>query len=329
MYKNLLVAVVIPCYNEELKVGNVIRLMPALVDRIYMVDDASQDGSVKAAELAASESGREVIIIRQESNSGVGHSICQGYKQAYADNFDLVAVMAGDGQMDPEDLEPLLEPVALGYADYAKGNRFKTSAGDKIPAVRLFGNLVLSALTKIVSGYWHVSDTQCGYTAINRTALSAVQWDDVYPRYGCPNDILTRLNITEMRVIEVSVKPRYGIDWSSKMKVTHVILPILGLLWSLFIHRMYRKYIYMSGHPIVLYYLAGGFFMFLSGLLFIYLLVKWGITGAIPMGALIMFSTTLSVTIQLILNAFSLDFQVNKDLCVESRRARPKHVDPL
>lgn len=327
MYKNLLVAVVIPCYNEERKVGGVIRSMPALVDRIYVVDDASQDGSIEVVEDAARERGMDVIVIRQEMNAGVGASICQGYKRAYTDNFDLVAVMAGDGQMDPDDLEFLLEPLALGQADYAKGNRFKASAGDKIPAVRLLGNLILSALTKIVSGYWHVSDTQCGYTAINRAALGAVQWDDVYPRYGCPNDILTRLNIAEMRVIEVCVKARYGVDWTSKMKVTRIILPILGLMWRLFLHRMYRKYIYISGHPIVLYYLAGALFMGLSGLLFAYLLIKWGITGAIPMGALIMFSTTLSVTIQLILNAFALDFQVNKDICVEVRRTRPKHVN--
>ena len=191
----------------------------------------------------------------------------------------------------------------------------------------MFGNLILSALTKIVSGYWHVSDTQCGYTVINRAALAAVQWDDIYPRYGCPNDILTRLNIAEMRVIEVDVKPRYGADWTSKMKVTQVILPISRLMWSLFVHRMYRKYIYISGHPIVLYYFAGLVFMGLSSLLFVYILIKWGMSGVIPTVALIMFSTTLSVTIQLLLNAFALDFQVNKDLCVEVKRELPRHVD--
>jgi glycosyltransferase involved in cell wall biosynthesis len=327
MFKDLLVAVVVPCYNEESKVGSVIRTMPAFVDRVYLVDDASKDDSIQVAELAASNGAMELVVIRDNTNAGVGAAICRGYKRAYVDNFDLVVVMAGDGQMDPNDLHALLEPIGLGQADYAKGNRFKASAGDKIPSIRLFGNLVLSALTKIVSGYWHVSDTQCGYTVINRAALRAVSWDDVYPRYGCPNDILTRLNIAEMRVVEVSVAPRYGDDWTSKMKVTRIIFPILGLLWRLFLHRMYRKYIYISGHPIVLYYLAGGFFMFFSGLLFVYLIVKWCITGAIPMGALIMFSTTLSVTIQLILSAFALDFQVNKDLCIEVRRVGPKHGD--
>lgn len=327
MYQNLQVAVIVPCYNEERKIGDVIASMPALVDRIYLVDDASHDGSVEAAKQAAWEHGKELSTILQAKNGGVGAAICAGYKQSYADGFDLVAVMAGDGQMDPEDLEALLEPVALGYADYAKGNRFKATSGDKIPFVRLFGNLVLSALTKIVSGYWHVSDTQCGYTVINRAALAAVDWDAVYPRYGCPNDILTRLNVAEMRVVEVDVKPRYGVDWTSKMKVRKVIFPILSLLGCLFLHRLYRKYIYLSGHPIVLYYLAGALFFGLSGVLFIYLMAKWIWTGVIPTVALIMFSTTLSVTIQLLLNAFSLDFQVNKELCVEVRRKRPQHGD--
>lgn len=326
MYKNLLIAVVVPCYNEEGKVGNVIRTMPALVDRIYVVDDGSKDGSAASVEQAAKECGKEVIVISQNENSGVGAAISSGYKRAYQDNYDLVAVMAGDGQMDPDDLDSLLEPVALGHADYAKGNRFKSAAGDKIPAVRLFGNLVLSALTKIVSGYWHVSDTQCGYTVINRAALAAVEWDEVYPRYGCPNDILTRLNIAEMRVVEANIKPLYGAEWTSKMKVTRVILPILCLMCRLFLTRMYQKYIYFSGHPIVLYYLAAALFMGFSVLLFIYLLVKWGLTGVIPTVALIMFSTTFGIMIQLLLNAFALDFQVNKDLCVEPCRGRSKHL---
>jgi len=143
MYKKLLVAVIVPCFNEERKIDGVIQSMPDVVDRVYVVDDASQDGSVTIAEQAAINYGKDIVIIRQEKNAGVGAAICAGYKAAYADNFDLVAVMAGDGQMDPDDLESLLEPVALGYADYAKGNRFKSSVGDKIPAVRLLSPLTV------------------------------------------------------------------------------------------------------------------------------------------------------------------------------------------
>lgn len=326
MFESLQLAVVVPCFNEETRVGGVVSSMPSIVDRVYLVDDASGDKSVEAAERAAKEAGRSLSSIRLPVNSGVGAAISAGYKQAFADGFDLVVVMAGDGQMDPDDLEALLEPIVRGDADYAKGNRFKASSGDKIPLVRLFGNLVLSALTKIVSGYWHVSDTQCGYTAINRAALAAVRWDDVYPRYGCPNDILTRLNVAEMRVVEVPVKPRYGSDWTSKMKVRRVIFPILKLLGSLFLFRMYQKYVYLSGHPIVLYYLAGVLFSVLSAMLFVYLIAKWAITGAIPTVALIMFSTTLSAMIQLLLSAFSLDFQVNKELCIELRRKGLQHA---
>jgi glycosyltransferase involved in cell wall biosynthesis len=327
MYKDLLVAVVVPCYNEENKIGAVVKSMPDFVDRIYLIDDASSDGSANMAQEIAAQYGRRLVVIRHEKNSGVGAAISTGYKQAYNDNFDLVAVMAGDGQMDPADLEALIEPVAAGIADYAKGNRFKTTAGDKIPKIRLVGNLVLSALTKIVSGYWHVSDTQCGYTVINRDALAAVKWDDIYPRYGCPNDILTRLNVSGMRVIEVSVAPLYGASWASKMKVSRVILPILSLLWRLFLHRLYSKYVYLSGHPIVLYYLFGAGFFVLTGLLFVYIVTKWILFGAIPTVALIMFGTTLGAAVQLFLGAFALDFQVNKDLCIEAPRRKPRHEE--
>ena len=111
------------------------------------------------------------------------------------------------------------------------------------------------------------------------------------------------------------------------MKVRQVVLPILGLLSNLFFYRMYRKYIYMSGHPIVLYYLAAALFMGLTGILFFYLIAKWALTGVIPTVALSMFSTTLGVMIQLLLSAFSLDFQVNRELCVEVRRGIPHHAD--
>lgn len=319
MYRTLKVAVVVPCFNEEIKIRDVVSTMPSIVDCIYLVDDASTDASIASAQETAEQCGRTLHVLRHAKNAGVGAAIVTGYKQAYADGFDVVVVMAGDGQMDPEDLESVIQPIADDHADYVKGNRFKAQ-GDKIPLHRLIGNLVLSALTKIVSGYWHVSDTQCGYTAINRAALASVNWDDVYPRYGCPNDILTRLNVAEMRVAEVRVKPRYGVDWTSKMKVRAVVAPILGLLMRLFFYRMFRKYIYLSGHPIVLYYLAGALFGGLSGLLTVYILIKWMITGAIPTVALIMGCTTLGVMVQLILSAFSMDFQVNRDLCVEIRK---------
>lgn len=320
IYRDHVVAVVVPCFNERERVGDVIRTIPGFVDRIYVVDDASTDGSDAVAR-AIAEERPGTRVIRHESNRGVGAAIGTGYLACRDDAVDIAVVMAGDGQMDPDDLTHLLDPIIDGEADYVKGNRFFGGPdADEIPRVRLFGNLVLSALTKIVSGYWHVSDTQCGYTAINREALEAIDWSKIYPRYGCPNDILTRLNIAHMRVAEVKVKARYGADWTSKMRVRKVMLPILHLLSRLFLHRMYWKYIYMSGHPLIFYYAAAAAMGSVSGLLFVYIVGKLLVTGVIPQAALIMFGVAFSVVIQLLLGAFELDFQANRNLCIELRR---------
>lgn len=310
------VAAVVPCYREEAKIGATLAAMPASLARIYVVDDASPDGSVKIIEAAARADPR-IALIRHTENRGVGAAIATGYMRSIEDRVDIAVVMAGDGQMKPEDLPNLLKPVLEGKADYAKGNRFFHTAGlSGMPRHRLIGNLVLSLLTKIVSGYWHVSDTQCGYTAINRRALKAIEWRQLYPRYGCPNDILTRLNVGNMRVAEVSVHPVYGPTWTSSMKIGQTIWPILHLFIRLFCFRLYRKYVYMNGHPIVVFYAMAALFGSAGIFLSAYIVLRLIQTGILPQGALIMFGIAASATIQLVLGAFTLDYQANEKLAV-------------
>jgi glycosyltransferase involved in cell wall biosynthesis len=310
------VAVVVPCYNEAGKIEDTVNAVPDFVDRVYVVDDASTDGS---AEIIArlEEADPRVTAIKHEANKGVGAAIATGYMRCLEDGIDIAVVMAGDGQMDPADLPAVILPVLRGEADYVKGNRFFHRTGTShIPRHRLFGNLALSILTKIVSGYWHVSDTQCGYTAINRRALGLIDWRSVYPRYGCPNDFLTRLNVANMRVAEVPVHGHYGADWSSKMKAWKVVLPILRLLARLFVYRLFYKYVFLNGHPIVIFYLTSALFALLTFLLFIYVAVKFAFTGVIPQASLIMFGISLISTIQLLLGAFNLDYQANQSISV-------------
>ncbi len=305
-----------PCYREEAKIGATLAAMPASLARIYVIDDASPDGSVEII-AAAAQSDPRIELIRHPENRGVGAAIATGYMRCIEDRVDIAVVMAGDGQMNPVDLPGLIKPVLEGDADYAKGNRFFHTAGlSSMPRHRLAGNLVLSLLTKIVSGYWHVSDTQCGYTAINRRALNAIEWRDLYPRYGCPNDILTRLNVGNMRVAEVSVHPVYGPTWTSSMKIGENVWPILGLFTRMFCFRLYRKYVYMNGHPIVVFYGMAGLLGLAGIFLAIYILARLIVTGILPQGALIMFSIAASATIQLILGAFTLDYQANEKLAV-------------
>ncbi|KKR05750.1 MAG: family 2 glycosyl transferase [candidate division WS6 bacterium GW2011_GWF2_39_15] len=196
-----------------------------------------------------------IILINHLKNGSVGASIATGYKWCADNNVDCTAVMAGDGQMDPGELESICMPVLDGKVDYVKGNRLKhRSASLIIPRIRFFGNSILSLLTKIASGYWQVSDTQTGYTAISLEALRGIHLYDIYKSYGCPNDILVKLNIANFAIREVPIKPVYNVGEKSKMKVFKVIPRVSWLLFKLFWKRLYKKYLFRDFHPLFLLY---------------------------------------------------------------------------
>jgi glycosyltransferase involved in cell wall biosynthesis len=235
MYRQQRVAVVIPAFNEERAIGRAITTVPAFVDVVIVVDDASSDATAARATEAADADPR-VVVVRHPHNRGVGAAIVTGYRRALALGCDVAAVMAGDGQMDPRDLPAVIDPIASGDADYVKGNRFlHPEVWTAMPPARIVGNLVLSAATRLTSGYRHVFDSQCGYTAIHRRALEAVELDGVFPRYGYPNDLLSRLHVAGMRVVDVPVRPVYGPAWKSGINFGTVIHPIPWVLlrsWS-------------------------------------------------------------------------------------------------
>jgi glycosyltransferase involved in cell wall biosynthesis len=244
MYRGLRIAVVIPAFNEEKAIAQAIRSVPAFVDDVIVVDDASHDESSLQAARAASE---HVTMVRHEANRGVGAAIVTGYRRALALGADAVAVMAGDGQMDPADLPALLAPIASGDADYVKGNRFAhPDVWHAMPLTRLAGNLILSTLTKAVSGYWRLFDSQCGYTAITRGALLALDLDRVFERYGYPNDVLARLHAAGARAVDVPVRPVYGAGWKSGIKLRTVFYPVLFVLARAWARRLVREW---SGAP--------------------------------------------------------------------------------
>lgn len=233
MYRSLRVAVVIPAFNERRAIGETIATVPPFVDDIIVIDDCSTDDTQLQAELAAARRERPsgVEVIRHAQNGGVGRAITTGYRRAIAIGADVAVVMAGDGQMDPFDLPALLDPIADGTADYVKGNRFlHPEVWTAMPAARIVGNVVLSAATRVTSGYHHVFDSQCGYTAASRAALEAVDLDGVFPRYGYPNDILSRLHAAELRVVDVCVRPIYGPHWTSGIHLGNAIHPIPWVL---------------------------------------------------------------------------------------------------
>jgi glycosyltransferase involved in cell wall biosynthesis len=262
------IGVVVPCYNESLLIGRVIETMPHFVDRIYVVDDLSSDDTAQIVERHTRAQPERVVLIRHAINQGVGGAIASGYKAARDESMDVAAVMAGDAQMDPAELEFIVGPVLRGECDYTKGNRlFSGEAWEMIPRVRYLGNAMLSLLTKIASGYWHVADSQSGYTAIGLHALRTIDWDRMYKRYGQPNDLLVRLNIYEFRVRDIPIRPIYGIGEKSGIRPLRMIPRLALLLNRLFWYRMLQKYVIRDFHPLLFFYIAG-IALFPCGLLF-------------------------------------------------------------
>jgi glycosyltransferase involved in cell wall biosynthesis len=236
MYRQLRVAVVIPAFNEEAAIAAAVASVPAFVDHVLVVDDASADATADEARAAGLARGGDVEVITHAQNRGVGAAIVTGYRRARALGCDVAAVMAGDGQMDPADLPGVIDPIALGDADYVKGNRFMhPEVWTAMPPARIVGNLVLSAATRLTSGYRHVFDSQCGYTAISARALDALDLDQLWTRYGYPNDLLSRLHVAGQRVVDVPVRPVYGPAWKSGINLGTAIHPIPWVLlrsWS-------------------------------------------------------------------------------------------------
>ena len=306
------VAVVVPAHDEERLVVETLRGIPELVDRIYVVDDASADAT---AEQAAQLGDARVEIIRHEQNQGVGAAIVAGYRRALEEEIDVACVMAADNQMDPSELASLVEPVARGEVEYAKANRlFSGEAWTVIPHTRFFGNAVLSLLTKIASGYWHVADSQAGYTAISLEALRRLDLGRLYPRYGFPNDMLVHLNIQNARVRDVPSRPIYDVGEDSGIRLRSVVPRISWLLFKGFWWRIAQKYVIRDFHPLVFFY-AFGLLMGAVGLLLGVIEVGLRIAGnQITPATIVLVAVLLIAGLQLTLFAMWFDMEANKDL---------------
>lgn len=315
MYKNKKVSVVVPAYNEETQIARVIETMPDFIDMIVIVNDLSKDATSEVVRNHPQYTAGKVTLIEHDVNQGVGGAIASGYKWSRDNNYDISVVMAGDGQMDPDDLPAILDPVVEGEADYTKGNRLVTGeAFKKIPKIRFFGNSALSLFTKIASGYWHVADSQTGYTAISQRALHAINWDKMYKRYGQPNDLLVKLNVEEMRVVDVPIEPVYNVGEKSGIKVRKVIFTIGSLLVRLFFWRLKEKYIIRNFHPLVFFYAFGFFNVALSIFLFVRLIALWIIQGQIPEITFLSWLFAFSLGFNSMFFAMWFDYSENKHL---------------
>ncbi len=320
MYKQKSLAIIIPAFNEATQIKKVLEGIPDFVDSIAVVDDASTDRTAEIV-LACASADSRILLLQHKKNQGCGGALVTGYRWAIDKGIDIAVRMDGDGQMHPDDLPALIDPVVEERADYAKGNRFFSgNAYNQMPPLRYFGIAFLSLLTKIVSGYWHVSDFQSGYTAIGRNALNTIEWDQMYQRYGQPNDLLILLNIHNFKVADVPVKPIYNIGERSGLKVKKIIFTLSWLLLKRFFWRMKKKYIIKDFHPLIFFYMLGCLFGITTFALFVRLFWVWYATGHIPpINALAAMFSFISAS-QFTLFAMWFDMEANKDLKAEDRR---------
>jgi glycosyltransferase involved in cell wall biosynthesis len=308
------IAVVIPAYDEEELLPVTLAAIPDFVDRIIVVDDGSRDGTpVQARE--ASERDPRVELVAHDRNRGVGAAIVTGYKRALEERIDVTCVMAADNQMPAEDLEHIVRPVALGEVDYAKANRLVSGQAWKlIPRSRYLGNAALSLLTKIASGYWHVADSQSGFTALGLPMLEQLDLDRIYTRYGFPNDILVHLNVWNARVRDVPSRPVYGVGERSGIRIYRVIPAISWLLVKAFWWRLWQKYVIRDFHPLVFFYVLG-FVMSVVGLGLGIAEVVLRIQGnGITAASIVLVALLLIFGSQFSLFAMWFDMETNKDL---------------
>jgi glycosyltransferase involved in cell wall biosynthesis len=286
------VGVVVAAYNEEKQINRVLDTMPDFVDKIVVINDGSKDktGEIVKKYIEKTKSSTlkykdarlrekltptwvensnpekdKVILLTHKRNAGKGAAVATGYAWCMENEIYCTATMDGDGQMDPKELESICLPIVNEEVEYVKGNRLSHSnAYSIIPKVRFIGNSILSLLTKIASGYWGVSDTQTGYTAIKLKTLEKIRIDKLYTDYGYPNDMLVKLNMNFCTLKEVPIEPIYGIGEQSKMKIFKVMPKISFLLIKSFFRRLIVKYLYKNFHPLFILYTFGFFSIALS-----------------------------------------------------------------
>jgi dolichol-phosphate mannosyltransferase len=237
---NARIAVVIPSYKVISHIADVIAALPAMVWRIYVVDDACPEGTGEWVRINIKSD--RVRILRHQKNQGVGGAVITGYQAAIADGADVIVKIDGDGQMDPYLIPYFVKPILSGDADYTKGNRFfDVEKVKSMPLIRLLGNAALSLMTKLSSGYWNLFDPTNGYTAIHAEVAKILPFEKISKRYFFETDMLFRLNTLRAVVVEIPMEARYGNEISN-LKISKIIFEFLVKHTVNFFKRVFYNY---------------------------------------------------------------------------------------
>lgn len=306
MYKGLQVAVVVRAFNEERLIGRTLRGIPDFADMVVVVDDASTDTT---ADRVSECDDSRVHLLRHIANTGVGGATCDGHRWALEKGADVVVVIDGDNQMDLAHMAALLDPIADDGVGFTKANRFANlTTFHGMPPVRLFGNVMLSFLTKAASGYWNLFDPQNGYTAVHRSALERLDLDRLARGYSFENDLLISLNILGVRARDVPVPAVYA-DEVSHLHIRREAPRLAALMVRGFWRRMVLKYVFPSFSAVALLFFSG-LALCLTGLAFgVYAIIDSLGPRSATAGTVLLAVAPMLTGIHLLVQSLVLDMQ--------------------
>lgn len=310
------VGVVIPAFEVSEWLPGVVRAIPEFVDHVAIVDDCSRDDTRTVAQGLASGDPR-VHVIAREHNGGVGAAMKAGYRFLLSLGCEVLVKVDGDGQMDPRQMDSLVDPLVDGWADYAKGSRLSTRADiGAMPFHRLLGSIALTVLTKAASGYWQMLDPQNGYVAVTSATLEQLDMDRIDDRYFFENSMLIGLNITRARCMDVHMPAAYGGE-SSSMSIGRVMLDFPPKLLRGFCRRMLKRHLVVDFSPV--------FPLFTAGLMLLIAGATWGgyhwwlsaQTGVVATTGTVMLAVLpIFVGLQMLLQALVMDIENSRDLAI-------------
>lgn len=300
------VAVVIPSYKVVDHILGVIAAIGPECERIYVVDDCCPQQSGAYVQQHCQDV--RVRLLRHDTNQGVGGAVCSGYRAALAEGMDVVVKIDGDGQMDPALLPQFLRPIIAAEADYCKGNRFYyLESLRSMPTLRLFGNAVLSLITKVSSGYWDLFDPTNGYTAIHAAVLRLLPLEKLSKRYFFESDMLFRLNVLRAVVVDVPMHARYGNE-TSNLRISRIIGEFVGKHARNLAKRLFYNYYLRDMSLASLQLPLGVLLLLFSGWFGGYHWLR-SVTSAVPAtaGTVMLSASSLLIGLQLVLAFLAYD----------------------
>lgn len=282
------IVAIIPAYKVSKFIVKLLDDLVNYVDTIVVVDDKCPEESGRIAESYLKENekfnsnGKISKVIFHQQNFGVGGAMVSGYKEALELGGTVMVKLDGDGQMSPKLISKIIAPIIEERADYSKGNRFFMIESLKgMPALRVFGNSVLSIFSKFSHGYWNIMDPTNGFVAIHESVLRRIPLEKIEKRYFFENDMLFRLSTLRAVVCDVPMDSLYG-DEKSSLNIPRVIKEFPPKFLIRFFKRIFYNY-FLRDFTICTVELIFGVALVLFG--FTFGIIKWLDSAAIGLPA--------------------------------------------